>query len=103
VPLLREAGRAVRVLSRHHHEPGDGVEYVVCDLRTGEGIEPAVDGVETVLLLAGGPKGDDEATRNLVRAAQRAGVQHLVYISVIGTGKIPLGYFHEQRDAERAV
>jgi nucleoside-diphosphate-sugar epimerase len=43
-----------------------------------------VDGADVVLHLAGGPKGDDAATRNLVRAASRAGVRHLVYISVIG-------------------
>ncbi|GAA3419891.1 SDR family oxidoreductase [Streptosporangium vulgare] len=103
VPLLRDAGRTVRVLSRHGHEPGDGVEYVTGDLLKDEGIGPAVDGAETVLHLAGGPKGDDEATRNLVRAASRAGVRHLVYISVIGADRVPLGYFRSKLGAERAV
>ena len=103
VPLLRDAGYDVRVLSRHSHEPGDGVEYVTGDLLEGEGIEPAVDGAELILHLAGGPKGDEEATRNLVRAASRAGVQHLVYISVIGADRVPLGYFRSKLGAERAV
>jgi uncharacterized protein YbjT (DUF2867 family) len=103
VPLLRDAGYDVRVLSRHSHEPGDGVEYVTGDLLKGEGIESAVDGAEIILHLAGGPKGDDEATRNLVRAASRAGVQHLVHISVIGADRVPLGYFRSKLGAERAV
>nr|WP_271210591.1 NAD(P)H-binding protein [Rhodococcus wratislaviensis]GLK35994.1 NmrA family transcriptional regulator [Rhodococcus wratislaviensis] len=103
VPLLRAAGRDVRVLSRHGREPGDGVEYLAGDLFEGKGIAPALDGVETVLHLAGGPKGDEVATRNLVEAASRAGVQHLVYISVIGADGVPLGWFGSKLAAERAV
>ncbi|MEU1816405.1 NAD(P)H-binding protein [Streptomyces roseifaciens] len=103
VPLLREAGCTVRVLTRTARPAGDGVEYVTGDLLKGEGIEAAVAGAGTVLHLAGGPKGDDEATRNLVRAAQGAGVRHLVYISVVGADRIPLGYFRAKLDAERAV
>jgi uncharacterized protein YbjT (DUF2867 family) len=103
VPLLREAGCDVRILSRHHREPGDGTEHFACDLLAGEGIDPAVAGVETVLHLAGGTKGDDTATQNLVRAAARAGVTHLVYISVIGANTMPPGWFKMKLAAERAV
>ena len=103
VARLRDAGCDVRVLSRRPHESGDGIEYVTGDLTTREGIEPAVDGVGTALHLAGGPKGDDEASRNLVRAASRAGVRHLVYISVIGADRVPLGWFRSKLGAERAV
>ncbi|MFE5706189.1 SDR family oxidoreductase [Rhodococcus koreensis] len=103
VPLLRAAGRDVRVVSRHGRDPGDGVEYMIGDLFEGKGIEAALDGVETVLHLAGGPKGDEVATRNLVEAASRAGVQHLVYISVIGADRVPLGWFTSKLAAERAV
>jgi uncharacterized protein YbjT (DUF2867 family) len=103
VGRLREAACDVRVLSRNDHESADGVGYVTGNLLEGEGIEPAVDGVGTVLHLAGGPKGDDEATRNLVRAAWRAGVRHLVYISVIGADRVPLGYFGQKLAAERIV
>ena len=104
-PLLLDAGFDVRVLSRRSREPRDGIEYVIGDLRKNDGIEPAVDGAEIILHLAGGPnaKGDDEATRNLVRAAPRAGVRHLVYISVIGADRMPLGYFRNKLGAERAV
>ncbi|GGK18651.1 NmrA family transcriptional regulator [Streptomyces camponoticapitis] len=102
-PLLRDTDHKVRVLSRHGRDAKDGVEYVTADLLKGEGIESAVDGAETVLHLAGAAKGDDEATRNLVRAASRVGVRHLVHISVIGADLMPLGYFRSKLGAERAV
>jgi uncharacterized protein YbjT (DUF2867 family) len=112
VSRLREAGREIRVLSRHSHAPEDGIEYVSVDLAKGEGIEPAVDGVGTIVHLAGSARGDDEKTRNLVRAASRAGAQHLVYISVVGADRIPVvsavdramfGYFGFKRAAEQIV
>ncbi|MFE5585726.1 SDR family oxidoreductase [Kitasatospora sp. NPDC056531] len=108
VPLLRAAGRPVRVLSRRERAAEDGVAYVRGDLlgdpaEAGARLDEALAGVDTVLHLAGGPKGDDEATRRLVAAARRAGVRHLVYISVIGADKVPLGYFRAKLGAEEAV
>jgi uncharacterized protein YbjT (DUF2867 family) len=123
-PLLRDAGCKVRVLSRrsheaghnheagHSHEAGDGVEFVRGDLATGEGIEAAVDGVDTILHCAGSAKGDGDKARNLVRAASRVGAPHLVYISVVGAERVPVvsgvdramfGYFAAKRDGERIV
>ncbi|MET7440006.1 SDR family oxidoreductase [Streptomyces sp. NPDC004082] len=103
VPMLRAAGREVRVLNRSGGASGDGVEYVAVDLLTGEGLDAALAGVETVLHLAGGNKGDDKVARNLVGAARRAGVKHLVHISVIGADTVPLGWFRTQRAAETAI
>jgi uncharacterized protein YbjT (DUF2867 family) len=112
VPRLRAAGRDIRVLSRHGHAPGDGIEYVTGDLLTGAGIESAVAGAEIVVHCAGGRTGDDEAARNLARAASAAGVGHLLCISVIGADRIPqvsrldramFGYFGTKLAAERIV
>ncbi|MFE9575611.1 SDR family oxidoreductase [Nocardia sp. NPDC006044] len=103
VPLLVAAGAKVRLLSRNPHEPAEGIEYVTGDLLKGEGVAAAVDGAETVLHLAGGPKGDDVATANLMDAAARAAVGHIVYISVIAADAIPLGYFRAKADAEQIV
>lgn len=103
VPLLRAADHDVRILSRNARPAADGVDYVTGDLLKGEGVEAALDGAQTVLHLAGGPKGDDEATRNLVRAAARAGVRHLVYISVIGADRVPLAWMRTKLESERAV
>jgi uncharacterized protein YbjT (DUF2867 family) len=112
VPRLQDVGCDVRVLSRRPQEATDGIEYVTGDLLEDEGIDAAVEGARIVLHCAGSNKGDDDATRNLVRAASRAGVEHLVYISVIGADRIPLvsrtdramfGYFGYKLAAERFV
>ncbi len=112
VSRLREAGREVRVLSRHGHEAADGIEYVTGDLLAADGIDSAVSGADVIVHCAGSNKGDDDATRNLVRAASRAGAPHLVYISVVGADRIPLvsgidrtmfGYFGYKLAAERVV
>lgn len=103
VPRLQEAGRQVRVLSRRGHDAPDGTEYVIGDLATGEGVEAAVDGVETVVHLAGSTKGDADKARTLVQEALRAGARHVVFISVIGADRVPVGYFRSKLDAERVV
>ncbi|AKG42805.1 NmrA family transcriptional regulator [Streptomyces xiamenensis] len=110
VPLLRQAGHPVRVLSRRPRPTGDGrdgedggLTYVTGNLLENEGVEAAVAGATTVVHLAGGPKGDDEATRNLVRAATEEGVRHLVLISVIGANRVPIGYHRMKLGTEVAV
>jgi uncharacterized protein YbjT (DUF2867 family) len=103
VPLLRDAGYEVRILSRHSHAATDGIQYLTGDLLTDEGVAAAVDGAETVLHLAGGPKDDDLATGHLVRAAAQAGVRHFVYISVVGADRVPVGWVRSKYAAERAI
>lgn len=112
VARLRDAGCDVRVLSRRHHEAADGIGFVTGDLATGEGIESAVDGAGTIVHCAGSSKGDKDKARNLVGAASRAGAAHLVYISVVGADRIPIGgrvdramfgYFGSKLAAERVV
>lgn len=112
VDRLRAQGRTVRVLARHAPPGDDGVEFRAGDLATGVGIDAAVEGVETVLHLAGEPKGDDEKARHLVDAAGRAGIRHIVYISVVGADRIPIasgidramfGYFGYKLAAERII
>jgi uncharacterized protein YbjT (DUF2867 family) len=112
VPLLRAAGCNLRVLSRQGHKATDGVEYMTGDLATGQGIEAAVAGVGIIVHLAGSAKGDEIKARHLVGAASRAGVRHLVYISVVGADRVPIvsgidramfGYFGAKLAAERIV
>jgi uncharacterized protein YbjT (DUF2867 family) len=95
VKELTEAGLPVRVLSRHGHSVGD--------LVTGQGLEPALCGVDTVIHLATTLQGrrDVTATRNLVAAAKH--VKHLVFVSIVGIDRIPLGYYKGKLAAERAV
>src|SRR4029077_4884146 len=112
VARLRDAGHDVRVLARHGHAPADGVDYLIGDLATGEGIEAAVAGVGTVVHCAGSAKGDGEKANNLVRAAAGASVRHIVYISVVGADRVPIesgvdramfGYFGSKLAGERAI
>ncbi|MEU4013810.1 NAD(P)H-binding protein [Microbacterium sp. NPDC028030] len=102
VPLLRAAGRDVRILTRHPRAAEPGITHVEGDTVKGTGLDAALEDVETVLHLAGGAKGDDVAARNLVEAARRAGVRHIVLISVVGAGSMPIGYFRMKSAAERA-
>src|ERR687897_2692566 len=113
VRRLYDAGYDVRVLTRHSDAAKDGIEFMTGDLTTGEGIEPAVGGVETIVHLAGSAKGDEDKTRNLVRAASsQTRLPHLVYISVVGADRIPIGsrvdramfgYFESKLETERVV
>jgi uncharacterized protein YbjT (DUF2867 family) len=118
VARLREAGAGVRVLSRHGRAPGqagDGgaaAEYVTGDLDTGAGVAAALAGTEVVVHCAGSAKGDGRKAENLIRAAREAGTRHLVNISVVGAGAIPVvsaadramfGYFAAKLAAERVV
>ncbi|WP_404868806.1 SDR family oxidoreductase [Kitasatospora griseola] len=104
VPQLLEAGCTVRVLSRRTRPDSDGVHYVRGDLIAGTGLAEALDGVDTVLHLAGGAKGDDTAGRRLADAmALAGGVRHVVMVSVIGADTMPIGWFRAKRDAERAL
>jgi len=114
VARLHEAGRDVRVLSRGRKDrlDADGVEYVTADLTTGDGVQAAVDGTEVVMHCAGSVKGDATKARQLVEAASRAGVRHLVYISVVGDERVPMagsldrllfGYFGSKLATDRVV
>ncbi|PVY96190.1 SDR family oxidoreductase [Actinomycetospora cinnamomea] len=94
VPLLDEP----RVLSRR-----EGPGRVVGDLETGEGLDAALAGIDTVVHLASRPKGDASGTARLVDAARRTGVGQLVHISIVGADRIPLPYYREKVCSEQLV
>lgn len=95
---LRADGHEVRVLSRHS-EP-----YAVDLVAGGPGLDTAVAGVDTIVHCMTSPRGgDDRATANLIAAARRAGVPHLVYISIVGVDRVPLGYYRSKLAVERMV
>src|SRR5262249_28333200 len=90
----------------------EGVRFLGGDLMSGLGLDAAVGGVRTIVHCAGGPRGDDVATRNLVTAAARAGRPHIVNVSVGGADRVPVrsfidrnafGYFDMKRKTERVV
>lgn len=101
--LLRADGHEVRVLSRH------ATPYAV-DLRDARACAPggalgaALAGVDTVVHCATSPRGgDEEAARHLVDAARRAGVGHVVHISIVGVDRVPFGYYKSKLAVERLL
>ncbi len=104
VRQLQEAGCEVRVLTRRSRGAADGIRFLTGDLRTGEGVEAAVDGAAAIVYCATSSRGDVGATRNLVRAASRAGAPHLVYVSIVGVDHISLwGYPKAKLHSEQVV
>ncbi|MFI9615477.1 SDR family oxidoreductase [Streptomyces sp. NPDC052023] len=95
---LHADGHDVRVLSRHAQP------YAV-DLRQGGTVlDMAVAGVDTIVHCASAPGGgDEEAAAHLTAAARRAGVGHVVYISIVGVDRVPFGYYKTKLAVERLI
>ncbi len=80
------------------------------DLSTGEGLDLAVSGAQTIIHCATSPfrkarQTDVEGTRRLLEAfAITAGVSHLVYISIVGIDRAPsYPYYRVKLDTERVI
>ncbi|NUR65538.1 MAG: SDR family oxidoreductase [Streptomyces sp.] len=95
---LRADGHEVRVLSRH-------AQPFAVDLREGgAALDAAVAGVDTVVHCASTQTGGDEkAAAHLIAAARRAGVGHLVYISIVGVDQVPFPYYRAKLAVERQI
>lgn len=101
VPQLLSAGQTARVLSR---KPPSDTYRCRGDLLTGEGLEEAVDGVGVIVHCAtGNGRADIEGTRNLIRAAVRAGRPHLVYVSIVGVDRVDTPYYRAKLACEQLV
>ena len=90
VDILESRGCEVVPISR-----SDGVDVI-----TGEGLDQALTGVDTIIDVATGPSPEQEAAteffttaaRNLQEAGERAGVRRLVLVSIIGIDEFEGGY-----------
>src|SRR3954471_23619954 len=104
VDRLSEVGENVRVMSRYRH-----ANTIRGDLLTGEGLEDAVEGVDTIIHCASSSlrktrQVDVDGTRRLLRAAERAGVSHLVFISIVGVERNPyFPYYRMKLETERII
>ena len=104
VARLQDSGCDVRVLARHDRSIPQGATFFAADLRTGQGIEPAVTAAAAIIHCATSTRGDVEATRNLAAAASRMGSAHLVYVSIVGIDHIASwGYPKTKLRAEQIV
>ncbi|MGV0793662.1 SDR family oxidoreductase [Mycolicibacterium sp. XJ1819] len=105
VPEAVQAGHRVRALSRRSHVGYTGVNWAQADLLAGTGLDSALDGVDVVVHCATQPTGgkDVASMRNLIAAARRAGVGHLVHVSIVGIDRIPLPYYRTKLAVEREL
>jgi uncharacterized protein YbjT (DUF2867 family) len=117
VPLLITKGYEVRVLSRRERpELPVGARGVRGDLVTGEGIDDALSGADVIVHCASGTgtirglgyrsarRTDIEATRGLLERAKRSGtVPYVLYISIVGIDRIPLGYYRAKLETEGLI
>jgi uncharacterized protein YbjT (DUF2867 family) len=101
VEVLEEAGHDVVPMSR-----STGVDVV-----TGEGLSEALTGVDCIVDAASWPSNEQEpateffiaASRNLQEEGERAGVQRIVVVSIIGADRVNAGYIASKIPHERAM
>ena len=101
VDAVHGAGHDAVVLSRSH-----GV-----DLVTGRGLDAALDGVDAIIDAANvttlkakvATEFFSTATGNLIATAARAGVQHLVLVSIVGIDRMPYDYYAGKVAQEQVV
>ncbi len=104
---LLAKGAAVRALSRSQDNLAklpDGVEGVIGDLESGDGLEAACAGVERVFLITS--NGETETARGLkaVAAAKAAGVKHIVFLSIGNPLKEPaVPHYRAKLPIEEAI
>jgi uncharacterized protein YbjT (DUF2867 family) len=99
------AGHHVRAMSRRSHVGYTGVHWSQGDLLANNGIDAAVDGVDVIVHCATQGTGDKDvtSTENLVTAARKAGVAHIIYVSIVGIDRIPLPYYQTKLRAEHVI
>jgi NADH dehydrogenase len=112
---LLAAGRPLRALTRHPERLDPlralGAEVVRGDLLDPESLERACAGVSQVFTTANSFLGsgasapervDVPGNRNLIAAAERAGVRHFVFTSAAGIERLAsVDYFRAKLDSER--
>jgi nucleoside-diphosphate-sugar epimerase len=96
VKQLTATGSSVRIMSRKRQPPNvlPTAEWAQADLETGQGIADAVTGVDVVVHAASSPfkhtrQIDVDGTRFLLEQARVADVAHVIYISIVGSDRIP--------------
>ena len=102
-----EHTHTVRVQSRSPQSNSAPVEWARADLATGEGVREAVGGVDAIIHAASDPRKpqavDVAGSRRLLEAAREAGVDHFIYVSIVGVEEIPFSYYRAKAEAERLV
>ena len=96
----RVGSHLVAILEQRGHDVVSIARSKGVDVISGEGLDEALAGVETIIDTATGPSPEQEAAtqfftasaRNLQRAGAAAGAQRIVVVSIIGIDKFQGGY-----------
>jgi uncharacterized protein YbjT (DUF2867 family) len=114
VSELLARGHSVRALTRNPESPAAtalakrGVTIVKGDFEDEKGLERAVSGVDSVFAMStpylGGAQTETREGINIVRAASRVGVKHLVYSSVAGADRASgIPHFDSKFEVEKEI
>lgn len=106
VEELAARGVPVRAMVRAPDKAGsverEGVEAVVADFGAPETLDAALEGVEKAFVVTPPDPREPEWERNFVDAAKRAGVRHVVKLSVAGADEgAPVRFGRVHAEAER--
>lgn len=107
VERLRAGGHQALVMSRR---AGAGPDWRQADIASGEGLAATLEGTEAVVHAASAAaeftkikRTDIDGTQRLVREAGKAGVRHIVFISIVGVDRIDYGYYRAKLAAEDTI
>jgi uncharacterized protein YbjT (DUF2867 family) len=107
VMQLRQTGHRARIFSRH---PRGHLDAVQGDLGTGEGLGPALAGMEVIVHAASATRDslrrravDVEGTRRLLELAHEANIRHILYVSIVGIDGMSYAYYKTKVTAEKLV
>ncbi|GFG55717.1 epimerase [Mycolicibacterium agri] len=100
-----DAGHKVRALSRKPRVGYTGVHWAQGDLLSGEGIDAAFEGIDTVIHCATQftRAKDVRSIANLISSARRAGTSNIIYVSIVGIDRIPLPYYKTKLRVEELL
>lgn len=99
-------GSEIVALARHPERAADlGVTVRKADYSRPETLEPALAGIDRLLFISSGEAGPGriEQHHNVVEAARKAGVTHIVYTSVLHADTSALAIAEEHRATEAMI
>src|SRR4051812_3192567 len=107
----RVGSHLVEILEGHGHDVVPIARSKGVDVVSGEGLDAALAGVETIIDAATGPSPDQEeatafftaSARNIQRAGAAAGAKRIIVVSIIGIDKFHGGYNAAKMAQERTL
>jgi uncharacterized protein YbjT (DUF2867 family) len=89
-------------------QPKSAQNWMFMNLSNGNGMSEALRNKKIVVHLASGTKKYDKnidvnGTQRLLQASKENGVEHFIYVSIVGIDKVPMSYYKLKLEAEELV